>query len=83
MTDYNPHMGLQPMGSIPTEADKDFRCPDCNGTGIIQKVPGNITGKFGMVEDGSIRNTIPDVVMMNAFGGFEEIPCSKCLGLKK
>lgn len=72
------------MGSIPTADDKDFRCPDCNGTGQlpIQKVPGNITGKFGMVETG-VRNSIPDMVMMNAFGGFEEMPCLKCLGSGK
>lgn len=83
MTDYNPPSDLQPMGSIPTQSDKDFRCPDCKGTGVIQTVPGNITGKFGAVDDGKIRDTIPDVVMMNAFGAFEEIPCAKCLGMKK
>lgn len=81
MTDYNPPSDLQPMGSIPTPTDKNFRCPDCNGTGIIQKVQGNITGKFGMVELG-IRDTIPETTMMNAFGGFEEMPCPKCVGSK-
>ena len=83
MTDYNPPTSLQPMGSIPTEADKDFRCPDCNGTGIIQKVPGNITGKFGMVENAGIRDDLPEAAIINPFGGFEELPCVKCLGSGK
>lgn len=80
---YAPPAREQPMKSIPTQSDKDFRCPDCDGSGIIKKTPGNITGKFGMVENSGIRDSLPEATIINPFGGFEEINqlCPKCGGV--